>query len=253
MSRLIRFWRWCKVRNSPTRSLVLGAFILTSTWLVADLSTAQPTDPVYVGVRACSECHEGPETAHQFSVWRLSAHAKAFATLSLPISEEIARISGIPEPPHRARVCLGCHATGADAEEWERAEGFLIQDGIQCETCHGPGSEYMDEEVMRDRELAMKRGLRFPTATTCMTCHNPKGSHEAVLPGKPYVVEEALERIAHARPADPVVPSTGGPAETPNGESEHSFTGVMVCAECHAGPERGFQFSKWLMGPHARA
>ena len=100
---------------------------------------------------------------------------------------------------------MGCHATAADAEEWERDEGFLIEDGIQCETCHGTGSEYMDEEVMRDRELAMKRGLRFPTATNCMTCHNPKGSHEAVLPSKPYVVEEALRQIAARLGGGPTV------------------------------------------------
>jgi len=241
------------VRNEPTRLLILGSLILALTSLTAGHLVAQPKEPVYVGVRACSECHEGPETAHQFSVWRLSAHAKAFATLAMPVSEEIARISGIPEPPHRARVCLGCHATGADAEEWERDEGFLIEDGIQCETCHGPGSEYMAEEVMRDRELAMKSGLRFPTVTTCMTCHNPKGSHEAVLPSKPYVVEEALEQIAHARPAHPVAPSAGSSEKAVKGSSDHRFTGVMVCAECHAGPEMGFQFSKWRMGSHARA
>ena len=45
----------------------------------------------------------------------------------------------------------------------------------------------------------------------------------------------------------------GGTREAVNGRSEHSFTGVMVCAECHVGPEMGFQFSKWRMGPHARA
>ena len=182
------------MRNKPTRNIALGGLIFALTVLVAGQLVAQPKEPVYVGERVCTECHQGPQAGHPYSVWRLSAHAKAFATLALPESKEIARVSGIPEAPHRARVCLGCHATGADAEEWERDESFLIQDGIQCETCHGPGSEYMDEQVMRDRDLAMKRGLRFPTATTCMTCHSPKGSHEAVLPSKPYVVEPYAEQ-----------------------------------------------------------
>jgi YVTN family beta-propeller protein len=173
----------------------------------------------------------------------------------MPESKEIARLSGIPEAPHTARVCLGCHTTAADAEEWERDETFLIEDGVQCETCHGPGSEYMDEAVMRNRELAMERGLKFPTSSTCMICHGPKGSHEAVLSGKPYVVEEALQTIAHPRPESPPVEASqkGAEPEALLGPSQRRFVGAMACKNCHSGPEMGFQFSKWRMGPHARA
>ena len=222
---------------------------------LAMASTGQPKEPVYVGVRVCSECHSGPAAGHQFSLWRLTPHAKAFATLSMEESKEIARLSGIPEAPHTARVCLGCHATGANAEDWQRDETFLIEDGIQCETCHGPGSEYMDEAVMRDRELAMERGLKVPSAQTCMICHGPKGSHEAVLSSEPYNVDEALQTIAHPRPDSPPIQSSNPRVEEEAllGSSPHRFTGVMDCAKCHSGPEMGFQFSKWRMGPHARA
>ena len=34
--------------------------------------------------------------------------------------------------------------------------------GIECERCHGPGSEYMDARVMTDPGLAMQRGLMMP-------------------------------------------------------------------------------------------
>ena len=51
---------------------------------------------------------------------------------------------------------------------------------MQCEKCHGPGSEYMDEAVMRDREAAMKAGLRRFTKRDCAVCHYVKGSHVAV-------------------------------------------------------------------------
>ncbi|MGB5296782.1 MAG: multiheme c-type cytochrome, partial [Thermoanaerobaculia bacterium] len=243
------------MRNSRSRPVVLTglATLLAAAWGVS--STAQPREPVYVGVRVCSECHSGPEAGHQFSTWRLTPHAKAFATLSMEESTEIARLSGIPEAPHTARVCLGCHATAADAEEWERDETFLIEDGIQCETCHGPGSEYMDEEVMRNRELAMERGLKMPSGSTCMVCHGPKGSHEAVLSGEPYDLEKALQTIAHPRPESPPVEASTRSSETEAllGPSQHLFTGVMSCARCHSGPEMGFQFSKWRIGPHARA
>ena len=216
---------------------------------------AQPREPVYVGVKVCAECHSGPAAGHQFSIWRLSPHAKAYATLSMPESKEIARLSGIPEAPQTARVCLGCHATAVDAEEWEKDETFLIEEGVQCETCHGPGSEYMDEAVMKNRELAMEKGLRMPSANTCMVCHGPKGSHEAVLSGEPYEVDKALQVIAHPRPENPSMeaPSQGGEAEALLGSSQHRFVGVTTCKQCHSGPMMGFQFSKWRMGPNARA
>ena len=243
------------MQNSRRRSVVLAglASLLIVGWAVS--SIAQPKEPVYVGVRVCSECHSGPEAGHQFSTWRLSPHAKAFATLSMPESKEIARLSGIPEAPHTARVCLGCHTTGADAEEWERDDRFLLEDGVQCETCHGPGSEYMDEAVMRNRELAKERGLKMPSGSTCMICHGPKGSHEAVLSGEPYDLAKALETIAHPRPDSPPIeaPNQSSEAEALLGSSAHRFAGVMSCAQCHSGPAMGFQFSKWRMGPHARA
>jgi YVTN family beta-propeller protein len=241
------------VHRKAIGPVILGCLILALAVLWTQAADAQPKEPVYVGVRVCSQCHAGAAAGHQFSIWRQSPHAKAFATLAMPESKEIARISGIPEPPHEARVCLGCHAPGADSEEWERDEAFRIEDGVQCETCHGPGSEYIGEDVMSNRELAMERGLRKPSARNCMVCHAPKGSHEAVLTSKPYEVESALARIAHPRPRMPPAASGSAGEDPPLKSSEHKYTGVENCAECHSGPEMGFQFSQWRMGRHARA
>ena len=87
------------MRDKPIRLIALGALVLALLALWPGPGAAQPKEPVYVGVRACTECHQGPEAGHQFSIWRVSAHAKAYATLSMPESEEIARISGIPTAP----------------------------------------------------------------------------------------------------------------------------------------------------------
>ncbi len=242
--------------NRPTRVLISGGLVLVVALLLplgTPTAVGQVKEPVYVGVRVCSECHEGTEAGHQFSLWRLSKHAKAYATLSLPASEEIARRSGIPEAPLEARVCLGCHTTGADAEEWRRDETFLIEDGVQCETCHGPGSEYIAAEVMQNRELAMERGLVMPTRQTCMVCHGPKGSHEVVLEPSPWEYEGARQIIAHPRPAQAVGDPSGSGQGPPRDESAPRFAGVMACAGCHAGAEMGFQYSRWRMGPHAGA
>jgi len=101
--------------------------------------------------------------AHQFSKWRLSAHARASTSLALSEAREITRLSGLTEEPHRARMCLGCHATASEAEEWERDPAFHLEDGLQCEACHGAGSEYAPEDIMQDRMKAMMHGLKMPT------------------------------------------------------------------------------------------
>jgi YVTN family beta-propeller protein len=127
----------------------------------------------------------------------MTAHAKAYASLALPAAKPIAELSGITEQPLKARQCLGCHATAADAEDWEKAEGFRLEDGLQCEACHGPGSEYATKEVMSDRNLAMMRGLKMPAKEDCRVCHRAKGSHDRVLATKQFDIEQAWRSIAH--------------------------------------------------------
>jgi YVTN family beta-propeller protein len=228
---------------------------------VARAEGAAEKHPVYVGVKQCSKCHGDRPAGHQFSRWRLSAHAGAYAVLSKPESRKITELSGIPEEPQKAKLCLGCHATAADVEEWERDEGFHVEDGLQCEKCHGPGSEYMPAGVMRDRKLAMERGLKMPSRDDCMMCHRVKGSHEAVLKKKPFDMEMAWKAISHPVPEDrralQAEDDEAEEAAPPAGKNENpgkfKYAGIMACAQCHAGPMMGYQFSKWRLSPHARA
>jgi hypothetical protein len=99
--------------------------------------------PVYVGARVCARCHSGPETGNQFSHWLLAKHSMAYATLAKPEAKEIAELSGIRVDPQDSFTCLGCHSSGAQAEDWQKDDTFLVEDGVQCETCHGPGSEFI--------------------------------------------------------------------------------------------------------------
>lgn len=212
----------------------------------------QQKHPVYVGVAQCAECHQGKGMGHQFSKWLTSKHSRAYAVLAEPDSKRIAELSGIPQDPQKSTICLGCHATGAHAEEWEKDETFSIEDGVQCEKCHGPGSEYM--EVMMDRDLAVKAGLIIPTTKDCMNCHQVKGSHVAIH-NKPIVdIEKGLKTIAHPTPdkwkmtSEPELPEVEVTSDEPQ-----QYTGVSTCARCHKGPAMGYQFSKWRMSSHARA
>jgi YVTN family beta-propeller protein len=210
--------------------------------------------PVYVGALACAECHEGHGTGNQYSHWLLSSHAKAWASLALPEAKEMARLSGITDVPEESPICLGCHATAADAEEWERVEGFRLEDGVQCEKCHGPGSEYM--LVMGDPQAAMRAGLRKFTKRDCEVCHYVKGSHVAVHNTPKVDVDEAWERLSHPIPEGgaetPGSPLRAGSTEGHSDAGPH-FTGTHTCGECHRGPMMGYQYSLWRLSPHARA
>jgi len=210
--------------------------------------------PVYVGARVCAECHRGEEMGHQFSRWLHSKHARAYASLAKPEAKRIAALSGIPQEPQRSAMCLGCHATGAEAEQWQRDETFFLEDGVQCEKCHGPGSEYMEERVMVNRRLATAAGLKMPTAEDCLGCHLEKGSHAAVYGPTKWDVRQAMEQIEHGVPSDW---RRGRPAVLPRPQQPSRTlpknVGVMNCAQCHKGPEMGYQFSKWRMSRHAEA
>jgi YVTN family beta-propeller protein len=223
------------------------------------LSNATPADalersPVYVGARVCARCHSGPEAGHQFSLWLLAKHSMAYATLAKPESKKIAELSGIRVDPQDSFTCLGCHSSGAQAEDWEKDDTFRIEDGVQCETCHGPGSEYMTEDVMRDPEAAKKAGLRMPDRETCLRCHKPKGTHVAVLHSPQLDIVEAKARIAHplagGSMSERTTDASGGVDEKRPGPK---YLGSAACRKCHSGPDSGYQYSVWRMSAHARA
>lgn len=214
----------------------------------------QSKHPVYVGTRVCATCHQGKNMGHQFSRWLGSKHATAYAVLAKPESKKIAELSGIPQEPLESPMCLGCHATGAHVEAWEKDETFFTEDGVQCEKCHGPGSEYMDAAIMVDREAATRAGLMIPTERDCMGCHQVKGSHVAIHKLPKLDMTKALKDIAHPTPRNykyGLIPQLPESTNTIKGQPKN--IGVRICATCHKGPAMGYQFSKWRMSAHATA
>jgi YVTN family beta-propeller protein len=213
-------------------------------------SDQAPRERVYVGEQACRRCHHQPGGRDQFSAWRLTKHAQAFAALSMPESREIAELSGIDTDPSKSRVCLGCHATAYDTEEWERDESFHFEDGVQCERCHGPGSEYMDADVMRDSTRAREAGLRMPQERDCLVCHKEKGSHSAVLGVKQFRFEAAVREIAHAGVGGPLDPTDRPTADTLPGPK---YIGALGCGTCHGAQSGSRAYGTWRMSRHAAA
>jgi YVTN family beta-propeller protein len=232
----------------------LAAAWLLTTWPgQAGHASEAAKHPVYVGAQQCGRCHQGPQMGHQLSRWYLSKHAQAFASLATPEAREIAKLSGIPLEPQQSALCLGCHATAAEAEDWEKDPTFHSSDGVQCEKCHGPGSEYMTAAVMTDPKAAMAAGLKIPSARDCMGCHGEKGSHVAVLKSPPFDAAKALKEIDHPTPPEWRLRKIRLPSLPDRTEGTPHDVGVNRCGQCHTGPESGYQLSKWRSGPHANA
>ena len=119
---------------------------------------AKATGPKYAGVMACGKCHRGPALGNQWSVWRMSAHAGAWAVLGTAKAKEIASAKGIADPQSSAE-CLKCHTT---TQSGARLDSYSLDEGVGCEACHGAGSDYMADAIMRDERSAMAAGLQKP-------------------------------------------------------------------------------------------
>lgn len=208
------------------------------------------TERFYVGEAACRRCHHLAGKRDQFNRWYLSKHARAYAALAMPEAVEIARLSGIDVNPFDSPICLHCHTTASDTEAWQRNEAFFLEDGVQCEYCHGPGSEYSNAAVMADREAATKAGLQMPGEDFCLVCHESKESHTSVLETRTYDYRTFLNQVRHPGKSGDL-PGPGENAVSPVRDSQ--YLGVMVCAGCHKGADKGYVFSKWRLSAHADA
>ena len=242
--------RYASVRFPSLLTLSLGAVLPA---LIAQSAVAQPRRPVFVGSKRCAECHDGPAMNHQATRWLGTAHSRAYAGLASPEARAIARISGVPVEPQRSPLCLGCHATGAAAEDWEKDDTFTMRDGVQCEKCHGAGSEHVSFHSAANPATTLKPRLENPSGGDCMKCHKEKPSHTNVLKPASFDLTVALKTIAHPTPEDtkpvrfelPDPPQAAGQAP--------KVMGSAACSSCHGGPDKGFQFSRWRLTKHAMA
>ncbi len=153
----------------------------------------QPTDGnrhKYVGSITCGQCHKGPEMGYQFSQWRMSPHARAYAVLGTKEAREMAQQAGVEDDPLIASACLKCHATAYHDPAGGVAESYAVYEGVGCESCHGAGSDFAVEAIMRDKPAAILAGLKPVGRDTCAQCH--EHAH-----GKPFDYDEAVKKIAH--------------------------------------------------------
>jgi len=150
--------------------------------------------PEYVGSRVCSGCHSAVESGNQHVQWLRSRHAHAYWRLASDWALYLARLRphyGDLEAPISDGRCLLCHVTGTQDPDNLFATGYRQEEGVSCEACHGPGSEYIDPEVMADREAFLANGGIIPDARTCRGCHRA---------GERFDFATWWPKIAHPQP-----------------------------------------------------
>jgi hypothetical protein len=157
-------------------------------------SALMAQDFKYIGASKCKMCHMKPATGEQYNIWLKGPHAGAMKTLASEKSLEIAKKMGIADPTTDA-ACIKCHSTvgGVDAALVASAK---VAEAVSCESCHGPGSMYKGASVMKNREMAMQKGMILPTEEVCLTCHN-----EESPTFKSFNYAEMVAKIAHPNPA----------------------------------------------------
>lgn len=164
-------------------SLTACLLFLSSTVLLAQNK--------YIGAEKCKMCHMSK--GKQYPLWSESKHAKAFLTLTSAAALKIATEKGIANPSTDPK-CLKCHATASSIDASLNG-GIKNEEGVSCETCHGPGSVYKSSIIMKSRTESVKNGLIIPNEKLCLKCHN---SESPTFKGFDYATYNA--KITHKNP-----------------------------------------------------
>lgn len=158
--------------------MICALSVAVTLWVAGPALAA---DAKYVGYKKCKGCH-----SYQYKAWKDFKHAKA----SEAIKDEQKKDSN----------CMNCHGTGAD-------QGTLLE-GVQCEACHGPGSEYKSPKIMSknkykkdpegQRKKAVEAGLVMQSEKVCLGCHG-QDRPEGHAPAKPFDFAENYKKVDHKK------------------------------------------------------
>jgi len=198
-----------------------------------------------IGTPKCKACHKA-KTGDQWKIWTQSAHAGAFETLASGEASKIAADRGLGDPRQEG-FCLKCHVTraflGVGAVVSEKGK-YADNEGVGCEACHGPGSGYKSQKIMKDPQAARAAGLvMIKAAETCIACHNKESPTF-----RGFDFEQRWAEIAHPVPTQGEVQSSSPSAiaSMPDEISFKSSVGDVLfphdvhvkdheveCDECH--------------------
>ena len=185
------------MKTKLTASLLILIAITAYSFRFADYAQKAGVSK-YVGVSTCvGACHKTDAQGKQLDIWQNSKHSKAYKTLLTNEADKIAKDKGFTTPAAETPACLKCHVLGKDMDPAEFESTFSKEDGVQCETCHGAGSEYKKLSIMKDKEKSKENGLivHDDKAAFCTGCHNSESPTF-----KSFNYDELWAKIVHNKP-----------------------------------------------------
>jgi hypothetical protein len=161
------------------------------------------------GVASCAStaCHggNGPRGSKgsEYTTWVLDdRHTQAYQILfddrSRLIEKNLRHLKNVKEAHAEAdQLCQRCHAM--NAENGPHRDSFVRNDGIGCESCHGPAQEWLGLHYARDwrdKKPEEKRKLGYwplkslgERARLCVSCHvgdtEKQVNHDLIAAGHP--------------------------------------------------------------------
>jgi hypothetical protein len=187
-------------------TFALALSILATGVCAADL---EKETPKYTGPGSCASpsCHGSVSSKSDTSVWQneystwvvKDKHAQAYSVLSNPVAVRMAKILGL-QSADTAPKCMACHALDVPADQ--RARTFDASDGVSCESCHGPASNWLGPHTTKgwtheQSVAAGMRDLRDPVRRdeNCLACHlgtrEKFVDHEMIAAGHPDLYFES--------------------------------------------------------------
>ncbi len=138
------------------RVLIAGLFVSAALIFLIRYPTSvsaqqEAAKAEYVGAEQnCRMCH-----SDMYNGWAKTPHANAFKLLE--------NVGKATDP-----ACLPCHTTGYGEGGYKDEATTPNLKGVQCEMCHGPGSEHNGDKT---------KIIASPPAKRCAKCHMNLGIH----------------------------------------------------------------------------
>ncbi|MEO1366533.1 MAG: multiheme c-type cytochrome, partial [Acidobacteriota bacterium] len=187
-------------------------------------------------VSACQKCH-GDQNAWWFDDRHFASIDPFLDRGAKPVT--IARLYGL-SPKEMVRgdsICMDCHGSVAAGRASRK-----VQDGVSCQSCHGPAADYLevhqegDESLGRERtgyQKAIQVGMkdlyeRQVRVKNCASCHyitDPRLISSGHPTGVDFDIADGIEQIRHCS----APPTTPGPCAR---RGPPSFASAGRCRRC---------------------